>query len=171
FGEHRFMGHAKVAVGVIVGDKAFVSPVPGHQPPRETASEFIRGEQSIKSLRRRSARERHTKSTLRRQRRLRHPLRHVVRQRQQIRQYLDAPDGLTHNACYLAEPRMKDSIALAKPSLLYESVTAAACALTSSEALPMAILKPDRLNISTSFGWSPMVAISSAGTPTCCERY
>ena len=32
----------------------------------------------------------------------------------------------------------------------------------------MAMLKPERLNISTSFGWSPMVAISSAGTPTCC---
>ena len=28
----------------------------------------------------------------------------------------------------------------------------------------MAMLKPDRLNISTSFGWSPIVAISSAGT-------
>jgi hypothetical protein len=41
-----------------------------------------------------------------------------MRQRQRIRQYLDAPNGLTHNACYLAEPRMKASIALAKPSSL-----------------------------------------------------
>ena len=34
----------------------------------------------------------------------------------------------------------------------------------------MAMLKPERLNISTSFGWSPMVAISAAGTPRCCDR-
>ena len=34
----------------------------------------------------------------------------------------------------------------------------------------MAMLKPDRLNISTSFGWSPMVAISSAGTARWADR-
>src|SRR4029077_16032588 len=40
-GEHRFTGHPKVAFGMIVGDKAFVSPVPGHQLPRETVPEFV----------------------------------------------------------------------------------------------------------------------------------
>ena len=34
----------------------------------------------------------------------------------------------------------------------------------------MAMLKPDRLNISTSFGWSPMVAISSVGTSRCARE-
>jgi len=47
---------------------------------------------------------------------------------------------------------MKRSIALAKPCSLLKSVAALACALPSSEALPMAMLKPDRLNIRTSFG-------------------
>ena len=34
----------------------------------------------------------------------------------------------------------------------------------------MAMLKPERLNISTSFGWSPIDAISCSGTPRCRER-
>ena len=42
----------------------------------------------------------------------------AARQHQRIRQHLDAPNGLTHSACYLAEPRMKASVALAKPSSL-----------------------------------------------------
>ena len=35
----------------------------------------------------------------------------------------------------------------------------------------MAMLKPERLNIGTSFGWSPMVAISAAGMLMRSERY
>ena len=34
----------------------------------------------------------------------------------------------------------------------------------------MAMLKPERWNIGTSVGWSPMVAISAAGTPRCRDR-
>src|SRR5438094_592594 len=56
------------------------------------------------------------------------------------------------------------SIAFAKPSSLYESVTQSACAFTSSLALPIAMLRPLLENISTSFGMSPMVAISPART-------
>ena len=39
-GEHRFARHPIVAFGMIVRDEAFVSPVPGHQLPRETVPEF-----------------------------------------------------------------------------------------------------------------------------------
>jgi len=40
-GEHRFARHPIIAFGMIVRDEAFVSPVPGHQLPRETVSEFV----------------------------------------------------------------------------------------------------------------------------------
>src|SRR3984957_7819890 len=153
FGEHRFAGHPKIAFGMIVRDETLVSPIPRHPLPRETISEFVRSQKSIKRLWRRSARKRDSERTLPGSRCFCHPRRHTVRQRQRTRQDLDVPDGLVHSApANRVEPSMKASIAVAKPSSLYESVTAAACALTSSEALPMAMLKPDRLNISTSFG-------------------
>ena len=45
-------------------------------------------------------------------------------------------------------------------------------AITSGRPpLGMAMLKPERWNISTSLGWSPMVAISAAGTSRCADRY
>ena len=34
----------------------------------------------------------------------------------------------------------------------------------------MAMLSPDRLNINTSFGESPIVAIAAAGTARCVDR-
>ena len=34
----------------------------------------------------------------------------------------------------------------------------------------MAMLKPERLNMGTSVGWSPMVAISATGTPRWRDR-
>src|SRR6516165_989322 len=66
FGEHRFAGHPKIAFRVVVGDEALVAPVPRHLLPRETVPEFLRGQQSIKCLRRRSTRERNTERTMRR---------------------------------------------------------------------------------------------------------
>lgn len=55
----------------------------------------------------------------------------------------------------------KVSMANAKPSSLLDLVTARAARLTSSTALPMAMLNPERANIDTSLCMSPMVAISS----------
>src|SRR5262249_53258159 len=55
------------------------------------------------------------------------------------------------------------SIASANPSSSLEAVTNIACALTSALALPMAMLRPLLRNISTSFGISPIVAISELG--------
>src|SRR6516165_7265522 len=66
FGEHRFAGHPKIAFRMVVGDEALVAPVPRHLLPRETVPEFLRGQQSIKCLRRRSTRERNTERTMRR---------------------------------------------------------------------------------------------------------
>jgi hypothetical protein len=51
--------------------------------------------------------------------------------------------------------------ALAKPSFSLLSVTTLACAFTSSLELPIAIENPPLLNITTSFGMSPIVAIWS----------
>src|SRR5688572_1848912 len=73
------------------------------------------------------------------------------------------PDGSRHNSgedasvdCDRAnlapQRRMNRSTALAKPSSSQESVTALAWRFTSSLALPMAMLKPDRRNIRTSLG-------------------
>jgi hypothetical protein len=119
FGEHRFAGHPKIAFGMIVRDETLVSPIPRHPLPRETIPEFVRRQKSIKRLWRRSARERDSERTLPGCRRFCHPLRHLVRQRQRIRQDLDVPDGLAHSApANLVEPSMKASIALAKPSSL-----------------------------------------------------
>src|ERR1700730_513981 len=71
-----------------------------------------------------------------------------------------------HDALGSVEPasgRTKRSIALAKPSSSYESVTRLACCWTCGLALPMATLRPLLRNIRRSFGISPMVAISLAG--------
>ena len=62
-----------------------------------------------------------------------------------------------------ARGRMNCSTALAKPSSSLEAVTQVACRCTSSLALPIAMLKPLRWNISTSFAPSPSVAICSSG--------
>ena len=55
-------------------------------------------------------------------------------------------------------------MASAKPSSLLERVTNLAACCTSELALPIAMLTPPRLNINTSFGISPMVAIFAVGT-------
>src|SRR5262249_24942673 len=151
-GEHRLTGHAIIAVGMVVSNEALVTPIPEDALPRETAAELIRGEKAVKRLRSGTTRERDAESVIRGQRRPRHPFRHMTRQRQRVSKYLDFSDRMAHRAHEPLESRMKRSIALAKPSSLYVAVTAAASAFTSSEALPMAMLKPERLNISTSFG-------------------
>jgi len=53
--------------------------------------------------------------------------------------------------------------AFAKPSFSLLSVTALACAFTSSLELPIAMEKPLLRNIRTSFGISPIVAIYAGG--------
>src|SRR5580698_6663848 len=58
FGEHRFAGHPVIAFGMIVWDETLVAPIPRHPLPRETIPEFVRSQNSIKCLWRRSARER-----------------------------------------------------------------------------------------------------------------
>ena len=55
---------------------------------------------------------------------------------------------------------MNWSTALAKPSSSWDVVTCVACRCTSSFALPMAMLRPLGLNIGTSLGWSPIVAMA-----------
>src|SRR5262245_34651836 len=55
------------------------------------------------------------------------------------------------------------STALAKPSSWLDVVAWRAARWTSGLALPMAMLSPEWANMSTSLGWSPIVAISSAG--------
>ena len=55
-------------------------------------------------------------------------------------------------------------MASAKPSSLLELVTNLAACCTSELAFPMAMLTPLRLNINTSFGISPIVAIFAVGT-------
>src|SRR5437773_401150 len=75
------------------------------------------------------------------------------------------PDGLTampvgqprHDGHAAVDRRTNFRTALAKPSFSLLSVTALACALTSSLALPIAIEKPLLRNMRTSFGMSPMV--------------
>ena len=62
-----------------------------------------------------------------------------------------------------ADRRTNFRTALAKPSFSLLSVTALACAFTSSLALPMAMEKPLLRNMRTSFGMSPMVAICAGG--------
>jgi hypothetical protein len=61
----------------------------------------------------------------------------------------------------LGQGRMNRSTALAKPSSSFVVVTQRAARLTSSLALPIAMLSPDWVNMSTSLGMSPIVAISS----------
>ena len=56
---------------------------------------------------------------------------------------------------------MNLSTALAKPSSSFEVVTRRAARLTSVLALPIAMLRPECANISTSLGMSPIVAMSS----------
>src|SRR5664280_3788079 len=62
------------------------------------------------------------------------------------------------------------SIALAKPSSSFEAVTNVADFCTSGLALPIAMLTPLFLNIRTSFGMSPMVAIWLGGMLQSCEN-
>ena len=59
--------------------------------------------------------------------------------------------------------RMNRSTALAKPSSSLDVVTRRAAFWTSWLALPMAMLSPEWANMSTSLGWSPIVAISCGG--------
>src|SRR6476660_7122309 len=66
--------------------------------------------------------------------------------------------------------KMNRSIALANPSSSLEEVTRKACACTSGLAFPIAMLRPLLRNISTSFGMSPIVAISMAGTDRSFDR-
>jgi hypothetical protein len=61
----------------------------------------------------------------------------------------------------LGQGRMNRSTALAKPSSSFVVVTQRAARLTSSLALPIAMLSPDWANMRTSLGMSPIVAISS----------
>ena len=60
-------------------------------------------------------------------------------------------------------PRTKVSMAFANPSSSFEVVTNFASRCTSGLALPMAMLSPVYINISTSFGMSPIVAICAGG--------
>jgi hypothetical protein len=62
-----------------------------------------------------------------------------------------------------AQDRMNRSTALAKPSSSLDVVTRRAARWTSWLALPMAMLSPEWANMSTSLGWSPIVAICSGG--------
>src|SRR5574338_757106 len=59
--------------------------------------------------------------------------------------------------------RMKRSTALAKPSSSLEVVTCVASRWTSGLAFATAMLSPLLANMSTSLGWSPIVAICAAG--------
>jgi hypothetical protein len=61
----------------------------------------------------------------------------------------------------LGQGRMNRSTALAKPSSSFIVVIRRAARLTSSLALPIAMLSPDWANMRTSLGMSPIVAISS----------
>ena len=61
------------------------------------------------------------------------------------------------------QDRTNRSTALAKPSSSLDVVTRRAARWTSWLALPMAMLSPEWANMSTSFGWSPIVAICSGG--------
>src|SRR5664280_1192310 len=69
-----------------------------------------------------------------------------------------------------AEDCSNRSIALAKPSSSFEAVTNVADFCTSGLALPIAMLTPLFLNIRTSFGMSPMVAIWLGGMLQSCEN-
>src|SRR5271170_4192864 len=80
--------------------------------------------------------------------------------RQDRRRDDDRPARRGHAA---SRRRMNFRTALAKPSFSLLSVTALACALTASLALPMAMERPLLRNIETSFGMSPMVAICAGG--------
>ncbi len=59
--------------------------------------------------------------------------------------------------------RMNCSTAFANPSSSFDVVTRRAARWTCESALPMAILRPEWANMSTSLGMSPMVAMSRAG--------
>ena len=56
---------------------------------------------------------------------------------------------------------MNFSTAFAKPSSSFDEVTRRAARCTSRCAFPIAIERPEWANMSTSFGMSPIVAISS----------
>jgi hypothetical protein len=60
---------------------------------------------------------------------------------------------------------MNSSTACAKPSSSFEVVTRRAAFCTSSLAFPIAIDRPEWANMSTSFGMSPIVAMSSVSRP------
>ncbi len=62
-----------------------------------------------------------------------------------------------------SQDRTNRSTALAKPSSSLDVVTRRAAFWTSWLALPMAMLSPEWANMSTSLGWSPIVAICSEG--------
>src|SRR5260370_3199581 len=53
--EHRLADHAIVAVGMVVGNEAFISPVPEDALPGETVAELIGREKSVERLRSRAA--------------------------------------------------------------------------------------------------------------------
>ena len=63
------------------------------------------------------------------------------------------------------------STARANPSSVFEGVTCLAWCFTSGLALPIAMLTRLPLNICTSLGMSPMVAIWSRGMDSRWERY
>ena len=75
--------------------------------------------------------------------------------------------------CHPVSPlylRMNRSTAFANPSSSFDVVTWRAARWTSRCALPIAIERPECANMSTSFGMSPIVAISSSGIPYRADR-
>ena len=60
---------------------------------------------------------------------------------------------------------------MAKPSSSLLVVTRRAARCTCMLALPITMLNPERANMSTSLGMSPMVATCSAGMRNVCARY
>ena len=65
---------------------------------------------------------------------------------------------------------MNLSTALAKPSSSLEAVIRRAACCTSRLALPIAMLRPEWANISTSFGMSPIVAMACGAIPYFADR-
>src|SRR5579862_3772246 len=150
-------GHAVVAFGIVGRDEALVAPEQMHALPRRPLAILVRRQELEQRFRRRTAGERDAQLAGFLGDALDQPVRDTLGQILRVR--ADYHLSSHRIAFQAAVPRMYFSTALAKPSSSYESVTADACCFTSSGALPIAMLNPAGRNISTSFGWSPMVAI------------
>ena len=151
-----FLCHSVVALRIASRNVALISPEHVHVFPGQSFPK-LRRQQAVERLRRMSARQHERASPRGSHCLVDHADGRLGRSNTQLMGVGGHPHIWFHVA--LQVERTKRSIARANPSSVFDVVTNVAACCTSSLALAIAMLRPLRSNMSTSFGISPIVAI------------